>query len=123
MKEADKKADSSFRSLKVQKLVLSLSYMYYWITNLLYWVLDYLMSSYFHHVIQYSLQNSDNELYSFNFFTLRKNNSLKMTKTTQSVLFWKDIEDSSAELLQDEVTTQREFSNSTDSQEEELCLL
>ena len=91
--------------------------------NLLHWILDYLVSNYFHHVIQYSLQSSDNEFYNFNLSILRENNLLKMTKIIQSVLFWKNTENSSAELSQDEATTQKEFSNFIDSQEEELCLL
>ena len=78
-----------FKNSRVQKLVSSLSCLYYWATNLLCWILNYLTSSYLYHVIQYSLQSSDNELYSSNLSTLRENNLLKMTSENEQM--WNEM--------------------------------
>src|SRR5947207_779229 len=74
------------------------------------------MSSYFHHVIQYFLQNSNNRFYNFNLFTFRKNNSLKMIKIIQSVFSQENIKNSSAKLFQNKMIIQKKFSNFIDSQ-------
>ena len=46
-----------------------------------------------------------------------------MIRIIQSALFQKNAENSSAELSQDKIITQKEFSNFIDSQEKELHLL